>query len=105
MSGLQVHQPGMLSLLQDGGRFGHHGIGLVCVIGGNDPLGPGGRRGGPETLVRQLKSLAGMTLTGGSGDHDAALVRARGRAGRRVHRDDDTLEIIRWIPQRCGHIS
>lgn len=30
MSGLRVKQPGMLSLLQDGGRFGQHRIGLTC---------------------------------------------------------------------------
>jgi biotin-dependent carboxylase-like uncharacterized protein len=29
VSGLQVLQPGMLSLLQDAGRFGHHRIGLT----------------------------------------------------------------------------
>ena len=28
MSGLRITQPGLLSLLQDGGRFGHHRIGL-----------------------------------------------------------------------------
>ena len=30
MSGLKVLKPGMLSLLQDGGRFGQHRIGLTC---------------------------------------------------------------------------
>lgn len=29
MSGLKVEQPGIFSLLQDGGRFGHHNIGLT----------------------------------------------------------------------------
>ncbi len=29
MNGLVVLSPGMLSLLQDGGRYGHHGIGLT----------------------------------------------------------------------------
>ncbi|MCX2981068.1 biotin-dependent carboxyltransferase [Halieaceae bacterium IMCC14734] len=30
MTGLRVLQPGMLSLLQDGGRFGQHRLGLTC---------------------------------------------------------------------------
>ncbi|MCL6417502.1 biotin-dependent carboxyltransferase family protein [Aestuariirhabdus sp. Z084] len=40
MSGFKVKQPGLLSLLQDGGRYGCHGIGLTC--GG--PLDPWAHR-------------------------------------------------------------
>ncbi|WP_426415049.1 biotin-dependent carboxyltransferase family protein [Aestuariirhabdus sp. LZHN29] len=64
MGALLVKQPGLLSLLQDGGRLGCHGIGLTC--GG--PLDPWAFRvanrlcGNADTVTALEVSFGGLVL-------------------------------------------